>query len=163
MFEALFTFLGAFLLTWPALAALVVLGILFEYNEASGFAAFTALGTIAVSFFFFHIPLITLGLGAVAYIAFGLFWSFYRYKRHAATVVEKNLESSSSEKERALRDLHPKAMLARITSWILVWPFSLIENFVGDFIAAVQSLVSKWFRGVYHKIYDSAVAALKAA
>jgi hypothetical protein len=38
----------------------------------------------------------------------------------------------------------------------------LVENFVGDIITGIQTLVQKIFRGIYHRIYDSAVAALKA-
>jgi hypothetical protein len=52
-------------------------------------------------------------------------------------------------------------MLPTITAWITIWPFSLVENFVGDIINFIQDLVQKVFRGIYHKIYDSAVAALK--
>jgi uncharacterized membrane protein len=162
MIEATIGFIAGFMLTWPALIALLVLGILFEHNGARGFAVFTTLVTMAVAYFFFSIPLMTVLLGAVAYVAIGLVWSFYRYKRHASYVVEKNKNEGQSTKERALKELHPKAMLPTITAWILVWPFSLVENFVGDIITGIQTLVQKIFRGIYHRIYDSAVAALKA-
>jgi hypothetical protein len=52
-------------------------------------------------------------------------------------------------------------MWPSITAWVMIWPFSLIENFVGDIINAIQALVKKVFRGIYYKIYDSAVEALK--
>ncbi len=161
-FAAIGGFLAGFLLTWPALIAIVFFGILAEHNDGRGFAVFLALLGAGVAFFFFNMSLIALAMYVVGYIVIGLVWSWYRYKRHAADVVEKHQNSNDSTKERALQELHPKAMLGTITAWIMVWPFSLVENFVGDLINAIQSLVSKFFRGVYHKIYDSAVAALTA-
>lgn len=157
----LFGFLAGLLLTWPALIVLVVLGILFEHNGARGWALFTAIIVAACAYFFFQVSLISIGIGAIAYIAIGLVWSFWRYKRHASKVVEENREASQSQKERALAALHPKAMLGTITAWIMIWPFSMVENIIGDLITAIQLLVTKFFRGVYHKVYDSAVAALK--
>jgi hypothetical protein len=160
-FASLFAFAAGFLLTWPALIALIVLGILFEHNGARGWAVFAALVSMGVAYLFFNVSLIALGIGAVAYIAIGLFWSFWRYKRHAEKVVEANRDTSASNKERVLAQLHPKAMLGTITAWIMIWPFSMVENIVGDLINGIQLLVTKFFRGVYHKVYDSAVAALK--
>jgi hypothetical protein len=161
MIEAIGLFLGAWLLTWPAIIALFFVGILFEHNGARGWAITTALISLAVAYFFFNISLAAIAIGTVGYIVIGLFWSFWRYKRHAEKVVESNRNQSSHEKERALARLHPKAMLGTITAWILIWPFSMVENIVGDIITTVQLLVTKFFRGVYHKVYDSAVSALK--
>jgi hypothetical protein len=134
---------------------------LFEHNAARGWAVFTALVVLAVSYFFFNVSLLALAAYAAGYIVVGLVWSWYRYKRHAASVVAEHRDSTASQKERALAALHPKAMLSTITAWIMVWPFSLVENFVGDIINAIQLLVTKFFRGVYHSIYDAAVSALK--
>lgn len=157
---AVIGFGAGFLLTWPALLVLLFVGILSEHNGSRGFAVVSALALMVVSFFFFNVSLISLAIYAAGYIVIGLIWSWYRYKRHASGVVEKNLNASDAIKEQALRGLHPKAMLSTITAWILIWPFSLVENFVGDIITFVQTLVSKIFRGIYHRIYDSAVAAL---
>lgn len=159
-FAAAAGFFAGILLTWPALIAIVLLGILAEHNGGRGWSVAFALIGAAVAYFFFNVSLLALGLGALAYLAIGVVWSFYRYKRHAGDVVEKNKDETDTVKERVLRDLHPKAMLGTITAWIIVWPFSLVENFVGDIINGIQALVTKFFRGIYHRIYDSAVAAL---
>ena len=158
---ATLAFLAGFLLTWPALIVLLIMGILFEHNGARNWAVFTALVVMAVSYFFFAIPLMTVLLGAVGYVVIGLIWSFYRYKRHASDVVEANKNASETARQYAIRDLHPKEMLGTITAWIVVWPFSLVENFVGDIITGIQTLVQKVFRGIYHRIYDAAVEQLK--
>lgn len=158
-----FAGLGLFVAGW-AVAILVVLalfGILAEHNGARGWSVFFMLIAGAVAYISFNVSLIALAVGAVAYIAVGLVWSFWRYKRHASKVVEQNRESSAREKEIALARLHPKAMLGTITAWIMIWPFSMVENIVGDLITAIQLLVTKFFRGVYHKVYESAVQALK--
>lgn len=160
-FAAAFAFAAGLLLTWPALIVLLFVGILFEHNGARGWAVFTALAVAAVSYFFFSVSLLSIAIGAVCYIVIGLIWSFWRYKRHAQKVVEAKKNSSATDKEYALRALHPKAMLGTITAWIVIWPFSMVENLVGDIINFIQELVTKFFRGVYHRIYDSAVSALK--
>lgn len=159
-FMSLFGFLAGLLLTWPAFIALVFLGILFEHNGARGWAVFAALVLAAVSYFFFHVALMSIAIGAGAYLAFGVVWSFWRYKRHAANVVEQYKDADKREKDIAIARLHPKAMLSTITAWIVIWPFSMVENVVGDLITAIQTLVSKIFRGVYHRIYDAAVGQL---
>lgn len=154
-------FAAGLILTWPALIVLFVLGILFEHNGARGWSVFTALVAAATAFFFFSVSLMTIAIGAVAYVIIGLVWSFWRYKRHAAKVVEENKGLDKMYRERAIERLHPKAMLPTITAWILIWPFSMVENITGDIINFIQSLVTKFFRGVYHRIYDAAVSALK--
>ena len=158
-----FAAIGLFIAGWGVaiLVGLALLGILFEHNGARGWAVFTALIVAAVAYISFHVSLLMIAIGAVGYIAVGLAWSFWRYKRHAANVVEQNREANASTKERALALLHPKAMLGTITAWIMIWPFSMVENIVGDLITAIQMLVTKFFRGVYHKVYESAVQALK--
>jgi len=161
MVEAIGLFLGAWVLTWPAIIVLFVLGILFEHNAARGWALFIALVSMVVAYFFFNVSLAVIALGAVGYIAIGLIWSFWRYKRHAEKVVEENRNAGRHEKERAIERLHPKAMLSTITAWIIIWPFSMVENILGDIITTVQLLVTKFFRGVYHRVYDSAVSALR--
>jgi hypothetical protein len=162
-FAGLAAFITGAVAAWGIviLGVLVMLGILFEHNGARGWSVFSALVVAAVAYLFFNVSLLAIAIGAVGYIVIGLIWSFWRYKRHAQKVVEANKKSSAQEKEYALRALHPKAMLGTITAWIIIWPFSMVENVVGDVINFIQELVTKFFRGVYHKIYDSAVAALK--
>ena len=160
-FSASLAFAAGLLLTWPAFIVLVFVGVLFEHNGARGWAVFTALAVAAVSYFFFSVSLFAIAIGAVGYIVIGLIWSFWRYKRHAQKVVADNKNETPSRKERALEALHPRAMLSTITAWIIIWPFSMVENLVGDIINFIQELVTKFFRGVYHRIYDSAVSALR--
>lgn len=160
MITSAIAFLAVYMLTWPAFISLLILGILFEHNGAHGWAVFSAITTMVVSYFFFGIPLTTVLLGAFTYVVIGIVWSFYRYKRYVNDIIIEHKDSSKSMKEAVLSRIHPREMLSTITAWILIWPFSLVENFVGDIITGIQLLVQKVFRKVYHKIYDSAVSQL---
>ena len=158
--EVIIAFFGAWLFTWPALLILAVLGLLFEANQGHKMAAFIGIVMATVAYFTFHIPIMYLVYGVVAYLVVGFAWSFYRYKRHADKVVEVNMKEDQRTRERAITDLHPTKMLGTITSWVLIWPFSFIENIAGDLISALQSMITKFFRGIYHRIFDSASAKL---
>ncbi|HET8688451.1 MAG TPA: hypothetical protein VFM18_17710 [Methanosarcina sp.] len=139
---------------------LLILGILFEHNAARGWAIFTGLIATVVAYFTFQIPLIDIAYGLAAYIALGVVWSFYRYKRHVMEEVRKVEDKDDAAKRYVIRELHPSAMLGTITAWILIWPFSIIDNLIGDVINAVETLVRTVFRGVYHRIYENAVEKL---
>lgn len=159
-FATAVSFVAAFLLTWPAIIAIVLFGVLAEHNDSRGWSIFFTLLGAFVAFFFFNVSLLSLAFGVVAYIGLGLVWSFYRYKRYAVDIVEKNRNATSQQKDQALRDLHPTAMLGTITSWVMVWPYSLVANFIGDLIDGIQILIKKVFRGIYFRIYDAAVSSL---
>lgn len=154
---------GGFIAGWAIviLVVLAIFGILAEHNESSGWAVFWLLLAGAVSYIAFSVSFLMLALAAVTYIVIGVLWSFWRYKRHVITHVEANRTADSRTRERILEQIHPKRMLGTITAWIVIWPFSFLDSFVGDLINFIQSLVTKFFRGIYFKIYDSAVAALK--
>lgn len=160
MISTLFAFIAGWMLTWPAIVILSVLIILFEHNSARGWATTIALITAVTCYFFFNIPLLTLGIGFVIYLLVGLVWSFWRYKRHVNEQVEKHKDDNRQVIDLVLKQIHPKSMGGTIAAWVILWPFSLIENLIGDFINGIQTLVQKVFRGVYHKIYNSAVSSL---
>lgn len=159
---AAIAFFGGLLVSWPTLVVLAILGILFEHNGARGWAVTTALVSAGTAYFFFAVPLMTILIGAAIYLVIGLVWSMYRYKRHVSNAVDEYKDADQNIKDRIIHSLHPKAMLSTITAWILIWPFSFIENIASDLINGIEALVSKFFRGIYHRIYNSAVAALKA-
>jgi hypothetical protein len=160
MISALLGFIAGILLTWPAFIVLVILGVLFEHNDCHGWAIFMGIVTALVSYFFFAIPFTTLLMYAGVYLIAGLLWSFWRYKRHADKIVEQYKNDDASAKKVALQYLHPSKMLGTITMWVIVWPFSMIENVAGDIINVIQTLITKVFRAVYNSIYNSAVKKL---
>jgi hypothetical protein len=158
MFESIL-FGVAFLATWPAILVLCILGIWCEHNESRGFAVFWALVAAVSAFFYFDVPLRSIAICSIGYVCFGIAWSFYRYKRF---IVAKAEEISRTQHDayqmRRIEDYHPTKMLDTITAWIIIWPFSLIENLCSDIINGVEALVKGVFKGVYNRIYNAAVA-----
>jgi hypothetical protein len=153
-------FFAGILLTWPALIVLVLFGVIAEHNSARGWAVFWAAAALIAGFFYFDFSLLALAISAVVYVAVGVVWSWYRYKRFVSDTVAANRNTSDSNKQRVIEQLHPKAMLGTITAWIMIWPMSFLGNVVGDLIDGIQLLVTKVFRGIYHKIYNTAVEQL---
>jgi hypothetical protein len=138
----------------------VLVGVLFESYDSTGWATFVGVITGVVSYAFFKIPLVDLIIYGVAYLIVGFFWSFWRYKRHSRDVVERCIGADASVKKIALYNLYPTRMLDRITQWVLIWPFSMVGNFIGDFVKLIQTAITKYFRSIYHKIYNQAVSDL---
>jgi len=161
MVDPIIAFFAGFLLTWPALIILLFLGIIFEHNDARGMAVFTALVSAAVAYFFFAIPFWTLMIYAGIYLVAGICWSMWRYKRALNKMVEENRGETETNKERALRRLHPRHMWPTIIAWVFVWPFSFVENIVGDVITTVSTAIKKVFHDAYQRMFDHAVSQLK--
>ena len=161
--EFIIGFLAGYMLTWPAFIVLCILGIIFEANEAHGWAVFVGLITATVAYFFFALSLTAIALYVAAYFAVGFMWSFWRYKRHCDKIVDAYKDSKNQrDKDSAIEYMRPTRMLNKITTWVIVWPFSMIENLVGDIINVIQSAITKFFKGVYTRIFDSAASKLAA-
>lgn len=44
---------------------------------------------------------------------------------------------------------------SRITGWMIFWPFSLVETFIGDFLVRIFDRMYKMVRNVYQRMSDS--------
>jgi hypothetical protein len=164
VFEAIWLFFAAYLLTWPALVAVLLLGIAFEHTGNRKSAVFAGLVAMGISYFYFAIPLSTIWGYLVAYFVIGVVWSFWRYKLYVglmAKALGARTWKTQADKDRAIDELLPSNNLERITSWIIVWPFSVIENVLGDIITMIQGLVTKVFKGVYYKIFVAQTEGLR--
>lgn len=165
MFETAFLFVAGYLLTWPALVILLLAGIFFEHTGSRKMAVFSGIVAAVSAYFYFGIPLETIGFYALAYLVIGVVWSFWRYKvfiNKQVSYLEQRTWRNQAHKIEAVTQLAPSNNLGQITAWIIVWPFSLVENTLGDVINAVQALVTKVFKGVYYKMFTSRTAALLA-
>lgn len=165
MFEATGLFIAAYLFTWPALVALLLIGIVFEHKGARGWAVFTGIVAMLVSYCYFDVTLETIVYYAIAYLLVGIGWSFWRYNVYVKETVAyiKSMSSkafSADWRQTQVDNLAPTKNLDRITAWIIIWPFSAVESIAGDIINAIQALVTKVFKGVYHKIYLSHVKSI---
>jgi len=157
---AFFAFFAGWMLNWPCLIGLLALGIISEANEAHGWAVFIGLISATVAYFFFSVTLATLLTSAAIYLVIGFIWSFWRYKRHADKIVEQYKDKSVDQKKYALEYLRPRRMLNEITTWVIVWPFSIVENITGDIIKIIQTTITKFFKGIYNRIFNNAASQL---
>jgi len=152
--------IAVYALTWPALIGLLIIGVIFEANDAHAWAMFTGIVSAVIAYFFFHIDPMSIIMYVIAYFVIGFVWCAWRYKRYANDIVEKFKNSNKYERQSAVARLHPTRMLDKLTTWVIVWPFSVVENFTGDFIKLVQIGITKIFKGVFHRIYEVAVNQL---
>lgn len=155
MIDAILIFMAAWFVSWPALVLFCIFGITAEHNESRGMAIFWALVAAVSSYFYFNVSIFDIGFYAVGYLAVGVVWSFYRYKRFIIAKIAELTELNF--KMERVNNYHPSKMLDTITAWIIIWPFSLLENLCGDIINGIETLVKKVFKGVYNRIYENAI------
>lgn len=167
--ETLLVLIGAYALTWPALVAVLLLGIFLEHNGARGWALTAGIVAMAISFFYFDVPVQTLAVLAVAYVAVGVIWSVWRYRVMVKAEVERvmSIPYSPSKMTTAMEyrkahvaGLAPSNHINLLVTWIVIWPFSAIEHCVGDLINLIKMLVTDVFRSAYHRVYQSATKDL---
>jgi len=148
----------AILLSWPFIAGLILLILILEHNDASGW---TLAGTIALgTVLYFFLPWLTLpklGIIAGAWLPIGFGWSFFRWKRHCNDTVE-SVRKNEIRPDTAKELVNPRQNVTRITHWIIAWPFSFVESIVGDMIDVVHRTIIRIAKSTYSKISDSAIA-----
>ncbi len=162
MTDVVLAFLAGWFLNWYGLIGLCLLGIVAEHNDGRGFAVFLTLCATAVAYFFFNLAPMDLLICAIGYIIIGFGWSFWRYRRFVVAEVEKINASDYNQDRKQMRveSLHPRNHVDTIVAWVIVWPFSAIENLIGDLITGITTLVTTTFKRAYQSIYDSATAGL---
>jgi len=163
MFESTFMFVAGFLFTWPALALLVTLAVWFDYADWRGTAVFLSLVAMASAYFYFNLTWQQLLYYTAGWLGIGLLCSFWLYKSFVDKQVRlfKLGTSRYSKKESLVEFIKPTRNIPKIVSWIFIWPVSITQTMLQDVIRFVEHLVSTVFRGVYNRIYESAVAALR--
>lgn len=154
MWETFIAF--AWFFSWPVLLLAGILAIASVHNDSHGwsaiwslFAAFVIWGIVSPSW-------VIVLIGMLAYVPIGLFWSYWRWRRHCSSIVRK-VEDNDIDKREARGYLDPKTRYKDIASWVIAWPFSIVEAALGDFIDVINVLVRKWFKNMYAKVSASAL------
>jgi hypothetical protein len=153
----------AYLLTVPSLFAICLLALIFEAFD-NKMSVYTAILAMVVAYFTFNVPLQTLGICIVAYLVIGVIWSFWRFKRYIDKLVDAYNDDPSPTKyqrERLDSDIALNRNKSRIVSWIIVCPFSVVENIAGDVVRLLSNFVSGSLRYVYESIIKSATKNIK--
>lgn len=160
------------LLSWVALPLfwipICLFGIFSDYRDNGFWAGVWMILGLGGLYLFFRGSISNTHLiyAAIAYIPIGVVWSFYRFHVWSTKRVAK--WNKAPEKERTgPRAEGFKASISAtnnksdIVYWMLFWPPSVIANLLDDFIRMLESLVTKFFKSVYARITQSAVAKMK--
>lgn len=156
------TFILAYLLTFPALILLILIGIIFEFYD-NVLSVYIGIAAALVAYFMFSIPLTTLAIYAGIYLIVGIVWSFWRFKRYTDQKVAEYNEISYKrdyEYNRLLEQISLKSSTGRIVAWIIVWPFFMIENLTSDIVKLLKSLVTDVLKYFYNIIVNNAVSKI---
>lgn len=152
-----------YLLTLPTLGLLILLGIIFEFYD-NVLSVYTGVVAALIAFFMFDVSITTLAVCGVIYFVVGIIWSFWRFKRYTDAKVDAyNTRKNNSDIDRSyfIDSISLKNCYGKIISWILVWPFSMIENVTADIVQLLKVLVTNVLKYFYTIIIDSATSKLK--
>ena len=166
-------FVLSILLTLPFIVGVLVISLLCELKDAYGWSTFLLMVAGATSYFFFTFPSIYLLYGAIGYFPVGFIWSFWRWRVYCRTTALKIMNrlkqryniSSTNTKSAKLqdefnedfsRDTNIPDNKWRIVHWVLVWPLSIIQYILSDLVRVVEAAITRWLRGIYDAISNSA-------
>jgi hypothetical protein len=168
MIETLFTFftLGTFGF-WLLMAIASVIFISSIENDHYTFPSII-LALIGIAYWK---PLMSLALdwrGIVAciigYVVIGMAWSVYRWFRYVKVKIDKYKDEYPDAPVDGGRYTHYDTLensvevsnnKARITSWIIYWPWSLIWNITGDFFTMVYESMTSIYTNISKKYLDN--------
>jgi len=180
MFEAAIAFWFLVVGSIWTVGALTLFVLWLVHEESDGWAILWMVALGAIIYHIFRIDTMTLLIGAGAYIPIGIFWSFYRWKRFCNTKVNDYNERKTARlavdeveavqqlahwEERNLDSLKdqvsPGNNITRLVNWIIIWPFSVVENVLGDLYDMVVDLVKVHLINLYTKISSNALNNVK--
>lgn len=158
-------FLLAYILTLPTLLLLIALGIIFEFYD-NVMSVYIGIAAALVAYFMFSVPLATLAIYIGIYFVVGIIWSFWRFKRYTDKLVDEYNSLKKSNKEHwdynnLMDKISLKKSVGRIVSWILVWPFSMVENLTADIVVMLKSVVTKVLKYFYTIIINNAISKIE--
>lgn len=161
LFVGMFTWIFA----WPVLAILVLVSAVFDHRESPVWESLTAALSIFVLFQLIDVSWLVFGIVLVCYIPIGILWSYYRWRKQCNDIV-RELTTKAQNKETITkfdkniynRKLDFDQNIKTMAFWILVWPFSMISNVIGDLYDALCILIStrlsNKFRAISNKAMD---------
>ena len=149
-------FVLLYILSYPVLIGLVVLGTWAEAADSNA-SVFFGICAGTVAYFMFDVSALHLVIFGFAYFITGIVWSMYRYHRYVQTTVDNfDRHMSDERKKSGMEYVAPERMSERIVAWILVWPLSMIQNLTGDIVTTLKNLVTNTLKSIYAKIHANA-------
>ena len=141
---------------WGLLMSIMIL----EHNDYESLGIFGLLLLIITFYIILDINTKYLIISSILYIPLGIGWSIYRWKRHCSGVMEDydldvkmaGCELNSHQKDGFIDRLKASNNVTKIVNWVIVWPFSLLDNLIGDTIDFTTQMIKKHLIGIYNKI-----------
>ena len=151
------------LLEWIWFASvLAILGVATAYSS-TGLSVMFGLIFAGLWFWVNPAPVADVIIYGIIYLIVGAAWSVWRYRRYVQTQL-KSVSMNTSippefeiQEKYSVRELSPKNSTDRIVHWILIWPFSMIENLTRDMVHVVREFVRRGMSAIYNHVYTSAV------
>jgi len=151
----------------PVIMAIILFGIVAASNNSEGWSVFWGFLLVGALVPIYNLTLVQTVFLVVIYFIVGFLWSFYRYKvwvknsvdQYDQTYAKKGMAVSHRE-EYFLR-LRPNKNVSLILMWVLIWPFSIVENLCSDLVRLLRDLVKVTFSSVYLKLFESATSAAR--
>ncbi len=153
--EVIFYLLGA--------AAILVLCLYLTFNESIGWLTTILIGTFlyysymngffaTINAMIVNLPLI---LAAFAlWIMIGIGWSSFKWKKLVIKQAEIWKELGSREENYDhYRPVFSNFKMA-IFTWVIYWPFSFLNYFLGEFIRDVVDKLIMFFKAMYDRIVE---------
>lgn len=159
MFESIFIWGAAIVLTFPFLIVALILCLIFEYKDCPWWAFITASISAMVAYHIYEVPSNYIFYAALAYIPVGIIWSFWRWKSYCNYIlkeIEDDDEPTKFHINKTLDKLDPKNQVGKISSWIISWPWSFVAHFLRDVMLFIESLVTKHLNRIYIKLAGDA-------
>ncbi len=159
-------FITGYIVSWPVLAMSLLLIIVAEHNDESKFALFWAIVAASISYFYFNLAIADIAWYIGTYVVIGVGWSVWRYMRYVKNYIAEEIESKSNQtsvdaiKERVMRQCSVSNMSGRVVSWIIIWPFSMVENLTKDIYDTLVAVVKNVLRKVYDTILTNMVSGI---
>ena len=166
MMEFLMMVFSTYILTIWGVIGLCGLAMIWEYNDwtLSMFIGLFALGAVLMfsgysldSFKWYHI---------LAYLIVGVAWSMWRFKKHVKNhrielqrKIDEDVKRNpdvhwNKPSEDVIKDFKDNVgvyhNIDRITSWILNWPISLLENLLQDTIDFIHKVIKEHLVKMYN-------------
>jgi len=157
MFESILVFSTLVLSSWWFFIAAFFI-ILFLVHLERDFFSLVMIGLFIISTkILFGLTTETVLWSVFLYIPFGVGWALFRWDRFCADMITKiqGIEKVRKlTKDEIIERLSPTENKSKIVYWITIWPFSLLEHFLTDFI----DMIFDSFKGVFTRISKKHIA-----
>ncbi len=133
------------------------------HDDSAGWSLFWLIALSIVVFGTYPIPIHYFFIGLALYLPIGVLWSLTRWKKYCRRRVQDVAEHYGKDwwDTEGSHWLSPSTHISKIINWIVSWPFSLLENIMGDLIDWLVDFVKIRLIFLYDKITADIISDIK--